>query len=169
MKYMIISDIHGDIDKLNKVLDIFSKENCSKLLILGDLFNYGIDYNRDYIIERLNLMKNNIIAVSGNCDNNLTGIQFDMPYIRSFTLNNKQITLTHGHLYTKEDLFKSSSDLLFVGHSHISNIEKRDNKILINPGSISKSRRGENSFCIVDESTITIRNLYNEIIEKAYI
>lgn len=33
MIYMVISDIHGGIYNLNKVLDIYVKEHCSKLLI----------------------------------------------------------------------------------------------------------------------------------------
>ena len=166
MKYMVISDIHGNIDNLNKVLDIYVMEKCSKLLILGDLFNYGIDYYKDDIINRLNLMKDNIIAVSGNCDNNITGILFNMPYTYEININNKQLFLTHGHLYNKEYLCKTSSDIIFLGHSHVSDIEQIGNKLFVNPGSISKSRRGENSFIIVDEDSITIRNIYNEIINS---
>ena len=127
MKYMVISDIHGNINCLNKVLDIYRKEECSKLLILGDLFNYGIDYYREDIINRLNLMSDNIIAVSGNCDNNIIGIKFAMPYINKTNLNNK---------------------------------------LFINPGSISKSRKGNNSFIIVNDNIITIRNLDNKVIKK---
>ena len=36
--------------------------------------------------------------------------------------------------------------------------------LFINPGSISKSRRAENSFAIIDTDKVTIRNLDNEII-----
>lgn len=166
MKYMIISDIHGNIDNLNRVLDIYKKEQCNKLLVLGDLFNYGIDYNKDSIINRLNLMKDSIIAVSGNCDNNISGILFNMPYTYEIKLNNKQIMLNHGHLYTKEYLLKTSSDIIFIGHSHIAHIESIGDKLLVNPGSISKSRRGVNSFAIVDENIITIRDLDNNILQK---
>lgn len=166
MKYMIISDIHGGIYELNKVLDIYSKERCSKLLILGDLFNYGIDLNREDIINRLNIMKDSIIAVRGNCDNNIKYILFDMPYINKIKLNNKTITLTHGHLYNKNYLSELDTDIIFTGHSHVANIENINNKLFINPGSISKSRRGENSFVIIDEEKATIRNLDNEVIEQ---
>ena len=166
MKYMVISDIHGGIYNLNKVLDIYVKEHCSKLLILGDLFNYGFDLNREDIVNRLNLMKENIIAVSGNCDNNVSDILFDMPYINNVVLNNKKITITHGHLYNKEYLLNLDTDIVFVGHSHISNIEKIGDKIYANPGSITKSRSGDNSFIIVDENKITIRKLENMIIEE---
>ena len=165
MKYMIISDIHGNIYNLNRILDIYIKEKCSKLLILGDLFNYGIDLNREDIINRLNLMKDNIIAVRGNCDNNVTNILFDMPYINRVNLNNKSIILTHGHLYNKDSLANQNSDIVFTGHSHIASIETANDKLFINPGSISKSRRGENSFAIVDEYNVSIRNLDNEIID----
>lgn len=165
MKYMVISDIHGDINNLNEVLDIYFDENCSKLIILGDLFNYGIDYYREDIISRLNSMKGSIIAVSGNCDNNIIGIEFNMPNIYEVNLNDKQLLITHGHLYSKEYLSKFSSDIIYLGHSHIAKIEKINNKLFVNPGSISKARRGENSFIIVDDKKITIRNIYNEIIE----
>lgn len=166
MKYMIISDIHGGIYELNKVLDIYIKEHCSKLLILGDLLNYGFDLNRVDIMNRLNNMKDNIIAVSGNCDNYTSDIFFDMPYINNVNLNDKIITLTHGHLYNKDYLSKLDTDIILIGHSHIANIEKINNKLFINPGSISKSRMGDNSFAIVDENIVTIRNLDNEVIEE---
>lgn len=166
MKYMIISDIHGDIYSLNKVLDIFNMENCDKLLILGDLFNYSIDLNREDIINRLNLMKDNIICVRGNCDNNIADIYFDIPYSNSINLNNKKIFLTHGHLYNREYLINLDSDIILTGHTHISNIEEINNKIFINPGSISKSRNGENSFAIINKYDISIRNLDNEIIKQ---
>ena len=166
MKYMVISDIHGGIYELNKVLDIYFKENCSKLLILGDLFDYGFSITRDDIVNRLNSIKDSIIAVSGNCDNNIKDILFDMPYINNINLNNKNITLTHGHLSSKDYLSNLDSDIIFTGHSHVASIETINGKLFVNPGSISKSRKGENSFSIIDENKVTIRNLDNEILEE---
>ena len=166
MKYMIISDIHGGINELNKVLDIYAKEHCSKLLILGDLFDYGFSITRNDVVNRLNAMRDSIIAVSGNCDNSITDMLFDMPYINKINLNNKKIILTHGHLYDKSYLLNLDANIILTGHSHMASIESINNKIFINPGSISKSRRGDNSFAIIDENKVTIRNLNNEIIEE---
>lgn len=168
MKYMVISDIHGGIYELNKVLDIYFNEHCSKLLIIGDLFDYGFNITRDDIVNRLNAMKDSIIAVSGNCDNNIKDILFDMPYINESKLNNKNIVLTHGHLYNKDYLSNLDVDIILIGHSHVSNIENINNKLFVNPGSISKSRRGDNSFVIIDDEKVTIRNLDNEIKEIHY-
>lgn len=166
MKYIVISDIHGGIYELNRVLDIYNKEHCSKLLILGDLFNYVFDLNREDIVNRLNMVKESIICVRGNCDYNINGIMFDIPYFKELNINNKNVYLTHGHLFDKKYLYNLEVDIIFTGHSHLASIEKIENKLFINPGSISKSRRGDNSFCIVNENNITIRNLDNEIIEE---
>ncbi len=166
MKYMVISDIHGGIYELNKVLEIYSEEHCSKLLILGDLFDFGFSINRNDIVNRLNIMKDSIIAVSGNCDNNIKDILFDMPFINKIDLNNKSIIFTHGHLYSKDYLANLDADIILTGHSHVANIENINNKLFVNPGSISKSRKGENSFAIIDTDKVTIRNLYNQIIEE---
>lgn len=166
---MLISDIHGDIYNLNKVLDIYLKEQCNKLIILGDLFNYGIDLNRNDIINRLNLMKDNIVYVRGNCDNNVNDILFDYPYMKEIKINNKSALLTHGHLYTKNYLLGSNYDIIISGHTHIANIEKENNKLFINPGSISKSRSGENSFIILDNNNIYLKNTDNEVLLESKI
>ena len=166
MKYMVISDIHGGIYELNTILDIYVNEHCSKLLILGDLFNYGFDLNKEDIVNRLNLLRDNIIAVRGNCDNDLSGVLFDMPYINEVILNNRSILLTHGHIYTRKQLLDKKKDIIYFGHSHRKIIDREGDTLLVNPGSISKSRSGENSFAMVDEEKIAIRNLNNEIIDE---
>lgn len=166
MKYMIISDVHGGIYELNKVLEIYRKEKYDTLIFLGDLFNYGIDPNKIDVVNRLNLIKNNIIAVRGNCDSSINDILFDMPYINKIKINNRKALLTHGHLFNKSHLINMEEELILIGHSHIYNIELIENKIFINPGSISKSRNGENSFAVIDENNIYIKNLNNEILKK---
>ena len=113
MKIMIISDIHGGLENLKKCLNIYEKEKCNKLLILGDLFNYGIDYNKFEIINELNRYSGVITAVKGNCDININGLNFRMPSINRFTLNNYKIFMSHGDLYTKEDLLDEDCNIIF--------------------------------------------------------
>ena len=36
MKYIFVSDIHGSVDGLNRVIDIYIKEKADKLILLGD-------------------------------------------------------------------------------------------------------------------------------------
>lgn len=166
IKYMVISDIHGDIYNLSKVVKYYYEENCSKLLILGDLFDYDEVTNRNDIINRLNLLKDNIICVRGNCDIDIRNIQFEIPDEKLVKINGKKILLVHGDKTDEEYYKNSKAKIIFVGHTHIPRVTKLDKKIVANPGSISKSRYKENTFIIVDNDELTIRNLDNTIIYK---
>ena len=41
MKYLIVSDIHGSLPALEKVLAFYEREHCDMLCLLGDVLNYG--------------------------------------------------------------------------------------------------------------------------------
>ena len=41
MKYLILSDIHGSLPRLEQVLQFFEKEEYDMLVVLGDILNYG--------------------------------------------------------------------------------------------------------------------------------
>ena len=166
MKYIVISDIHGGLENLNKVLDIFLVENCDKILFLGDIPNYYEDDNENKIIKRLNEFSNNIIAVMGNCDEEINNLIFPIPIVNETKLNNKKIFMIHNNIYSKDYFINKDYDIILSGHTHVSNIERVGDKLFINPGSITKSRSGENSFVLIDEETVTIRNVQNKIISS---
>ena len=62
---MVISDIHGSLFYLKKVIEIFEKNNYDKILILGDELYHGPrnplpkEYNPKEVAELLNRYKNN--------------------------------------------------------------------------------------------------------------
>ena len=41
MKYLLVSDIHGCLPALEKVLQFYDREHCDMLCVLGDILNYG--------------------------------------------------------------------------------------------------------------------------------
>lgn len=41
MKYLIVSDIHGCLPALEKVLQFYQTHHFDMLIILGDILNYG--------------------------------------------------------------------------------------------------------------------------------
>ena len=69
MKVMCISDIHGNIECLNRAIEKYKEENAEKLIILGDFSGYYYSSTDFEIAEILNNMAGSIIAVKGNCDN----------------------------------------------------------------------------------------------------
>ena len=161
---MVISDIHGGIDELNKVLEIYFNEEFDKLIILGDLFNYGIDLNRNKIINKLNLLKDNILFVRGNCDYNLDNILFDTPYMLEININNNKVLLTHGYLYSMDYLLGSNYNIIISGHTHVADIIRKHDKLFLNPGSITKPRKGEKSFIAIKDNEVYLKNLDNKIL-----
>lgn len=74
MKLLIVSDIHGSSYYAKKIKEIYDREKPDKLVLLGDLYYHGPrnDLTQEYapqiVADILNSLKDNIIAVRGNCD-----------------------------------------------------------------------------------------------------
>lgn len=65
MKYLVVSDIHGNTYYTGLLKEILIKEKCDEIILLGDLFN--LKYSN---LEELNNLSNIIHAIRGNCDYN---------------------------------------------------------------------------------------------------
>ena len=86
-----------------------------------------------------------------------------------------RIFLTHGHIYGVRSTLKmlvaaakeAQADIAVYGHTHVKKLEKKDNLIILNPGSPSRPRDYAPSFAILEDKVITLYNADNfEIIEK---
>ncbi|HIQ49663.1 MAG TPA: YfcE family phosphodiesterase [Nanoarchaeota archaeon] len=64
MKILCISDIHGDIEKIENLKGI----NPDLILIAGDLTNFGGKQEANLVLNELFKISNNILAIPGNCD-----------------------------------------------------------------------------------------------------
>ena len=165
-KYLIISDIHGSISSLKKVISIFDSDKYNKLFILGDLFYSGArnippsDYSPLELVELLNKYSKNIIAIKGNCESqvDLSVTKFPIFEIYQDNLCNKRVAFFHGHKNYLETLSKYN-DIIFTGHTHISKLEKDKGVILANPGSITLPKDNNKSFIIFTKDKIEILDL----------
>ena len=169
MKVMCISDIHGNTGCLNKAVERFKKENAEKLIILGDFSSYYFSSSDFEIAEILNNMAGSIIAVKGNCDSNEIDniFNFGLGLIKIIDINGKKVTITHGHIYNRSNIPENCGEIFLSGHTHVGNMEKVGNKIIANPGSISKPRGGtKKSYIIMNEEKIELKTLQGELIKK---
>ncbi|MBZ5590102.1 MAG: metallophosphatase family protein [Acidobacteriia bacterium] len=66
MKYLIISDIHGNLEAFRAVLAHAARKRRDAVLFLGDAVGYGAAPNQ--VIERLRQMGSSVVAVRGNHD-----------------------------------------------------------------------------------------------------
>ena len=175
MKYLIVSDIHGCLPTLEQVLSVYENEHCDMLLILGDILNYG-PRNRipegidpKGIVERLNAMKENIIAVRGNCDSEVDQMLLQFPILSDYAVvvdNGRRLFLTHGHIYNEDHMPTCRHDFFFYGHTHLWKLERNaQGTIVCNTGSITFPKGGkEPTFAIWDDGKLTIRGMDGEIV-----
>lgn len=177
MKLLVISDIHGSLFYLQKMIEIFEKNSYDKILILGDELYHGPrnplpkNYSPKEVAELLNRYKNKIIAVRGNCDSEVDQMVLEYPIMSDYNLifwNNKKIFMTHGHTYNiNNPLPMEEGDILIYGHFHIPMINIENNRIFLNPGSISLPKENsENSFGVFEDNYFYIKNLDEKIIDK---
>lgn len=167
MKVMCISDIHGNIECLNKAIERYKEENAQKLIILGDFSSYYFSSSDFEVAEILNNMAGSIIAVKGNCDSTQIDelFHFGLGFLKTIDINSKKVTITHGHIYNRNNLPENCGEIFLSGHTHVGSLEKIGDKIIANPGSISRPRGGtKKSYIIIDEEKIELKALNGEII-----
>lgn len=152
LKILVISDTHGVIDKAEDIIK--NIKNLDMIIHLGDYF-------RD--AQKLADMFPNIQVeyIYGNSDFMIGDVQAE----KLLEINGIKILMTHGHRYSvKWDYNKLckkaeevGADLLLFGHTHIADMVKKNEFILLNPGSISDPRDDSSeSYAIVqiDEGKI---------------
>lgn len=178
MKYFVISDLHGSVDCVKKVLDIYQNDNFDGLIILGDQLYHGPrnplpdSYNPAEVLELLNKFSGKIIAVRGNCDSEVDQMVLEYPIMDDYKvidLKNRKLFISHGHIYSPEELPKEmkKTDVFLFGHIHLP-IAKEENGVYIgNPGSITLPKGGNpNSYGIITDVGFTVYDFSENILKQ---
>lgn len=175
MKLLIASDIHGSLKYCNKLIEQYKKENCDKLIILGDILYHGPrndlpeEYNPKGVIALLNSMSDEILTVRGNCEAEVDDMVLDFNVLAEYAIlyiENRLVFLTHGHKFNPQNMPKlKKGDILFNGHTHVSKIEECDGFTYCNPGSVSIPKENTpRGYMIVDDTAIIHKTLDGEVV-----
>lgn len=135
MRVLVISDTHGDISGVHKILN--EDPDFDMIIHLGD-------YLRDAEKIEIEYPDIKIEYVYGNCDFMIS----DTPSEKLIEILGKRILFTHGHKYSvkygPDKLIArardAGADILLYGHTHVSSLMEGNGFVLLNPGSISSSR-----------------------------
>jgi len=130
VKILVVSDSHGDFDKLYK---IYEKEKADYVFFAGDHSKDGIE---------LSLVGDNsrFFIVKGNTDFS----DRETPTQINLELGGYKILLTHGHLYSVkrgynqilEEAKKGGMDIVLFGHTHKKMYQEYNGVHLFNPGAV---------------------------------
>lgn len=175
MKSLVISDIHGSFAYASMIPDIMKSESAERLILLGDLYYHGPrnplteNYDPMKVSQLLNQYKDIITWIRGNCDAEVDEMISEFKVSEHLLIEhaNKKIFLTHGHKYNIDNYPNEDFDIMMYGHFHTHFIKKQDNKIFVNPGSITLPKNGTaHSYAIMDDNEILIKSVDGTVIDK---
>jgi diadenosine tetraphosphatase ApaH/serine/threonine PP2A family protein phosphatase len=72
MQYLVISDIHANLEAFDAVLDATAGTDFARVLLLGDLVGYGADPNA--VVDRVRALSN-VVVIRGNHDKVAAGVE----------------------------------------------------------------------------------------------
>lgn len=152
MKWMIASDIHGSALYCEALLNAYEHERAERLLLLGDILYHGPrndlpeGYAPKEVIRMLNVRKNEILCVRGNCDTEVDQMVLEFPIMAEYAFlcdGAQTVFATHGHMYNGNNLPPlNKGDILLHGHTHVPKCEKQADFVCLNPGSVSIPKEG---------------------------
>lgn len=175
MKFLIASDIHGSAHFTEKLKERFIAEKADKLILLGDIYNHGPrnpfpeEYAPQKVAETLNSLKDRLIVVKGNCDSDVDTLISEFDFVDNTVIvsGGKTVFCTHGHVYNKDNLPSTRFDAVIYGHYHTGFIDRVNNTVVANAGSISLPKNDTpNSYLILDGETLTLKTLDGTIIKE---
>ena len=173
-RFLIASDIHGDAATTEKLIERYRESGAERLILLGDLLYHGPrndlpeGYAPKRVIELLDPLKDEIIAVRGNCEAEVDQMVLSFPVMADYayiTADGLRIFATHGHKYNKASLPPlCRGDILLHGHTHVPVAEEIEGGCYyVNPGSVSIPKESSpKSYILLEDGRFSFRTLDGE-------
>ena len=181
MKLLFASDLHGDLAAVRRLLEVYRAEGAERLVLLGDILYHGprndlpAAYDPRGVIAALNPLREEILAVRGNCDAEVDQMVLDFPILADYAVlplsQEVMAYLTHGHRYHEETPPPMGArDILIHGHSHVAGVTAcKTGQVCLNPGSVSMPKNGTPPCYMVWEGgSFEIRRLADQTTFKSY-
>lgn len=176
MRIGVISDTHGSIKHFEQALQVLG--NCDTIIHGGDVLYHGPrnplpeGYNPKELAEKINSLPN-IIFARGNCDADVDQMVISHPIQSPYVLlhlDKYKILVCHG--YTKEksqyiQLAKDyQTDIFIYGHTHVKELYKDGDLVVVNPGSTSLPKDNIRSVAIIEDDVVKLIDLETQGVIK---
>lgn len=153
MKIVVFSDAHGNKTIVERIISF--NPDADYIVSLGDS-ELSINF----------LMDLDIIAIKGNYPRD-GGFVFES----ILKIEDKELFLTHGHKFGVHKSLKKllhhamkiECDIVLYGHTHVARVDKVNDLLLINPGSIKSPRsRMVPSYLILNINEGSVEYIFKE-------
>jgi putative phosphoesterase len=187
-KILVFSDLHANSKAIEDIIPVLEDVDLS--IFCGDIIGYGKDIDSciDFVINNIDLVvlgNHERLAVSDEdlsgqipavqkstlcARNKLTSKQKELLMSLPTEIWYEDLYITHSikddYLRTDADfqrlfnLMQDNTKFAFFGHTHEQVLISRNNKTIINPGSITKGRRGlHRGYVLMNSGEITFARL----------
>ncbi len=176
LKLLFASDLHGSAYYAEELERLIRAEAPDKTILLGDLLYHGPrnelprQYEPKRVTEILNRLKNQVLAVRGNCDAEVDQMVLEFPIMADYMalfLEGRMVFVTHGHLFNEEHLPNfGPGDVLIHGHTHVRAAADRGSYFFLNPGSMALPKGdGVPSWMLYEDGVFTTRDMAGNTLE----
>ncbi|MCK4910591.1 MAG: metallophosphoesterase [Thermodesulfovibrionales bacterium] len=144
----IMSDSHDDMQRLEAAVEFFNSKGVSQVVHAGDLVS-------PFTFEILEKLKCPFSGIFGNNDGDklLLFQKSDgsvQPQPMPIRLGEREAMVVH-EPQSVEALAKSGEfDIVIYGHTHVPEIRKVGETIVINPGKVARLHKGESTIALLD-------------------
>jgi putative phosphoesterase len=185
---LVFSDLHANKRALEDIIAVLEEVDLS--VFCGDLLGYGkdIDFCIDFVLKNIDLVvlgdHERLSIANEDLSSQLPVVRESTLYTRSKLsaeqkklLSSLPAEIWHENMYITHsinddylrseadfkrllDKMRTSTDFAFFGHTHEQVHFRHENKTIINPGSITKGRRGSHrGYVMIRGSNIEFVNL----------
>ncbi|ADO76509.1 phosphodiesterase [Halanaerobium praevalens] len=180
MNFIVISDSHGSLSSWKKAETYFTEADM--ILHAGDILYHGarnplpVGYDTKGLVEHLNKIDYNLLAVKGNVDALVDDwvLPYPLPEFSLIEDNGLRIVIYHGYQHQTdaeraEFAKKFGAQMLIYGHTHLPQLKKEAGVILLNPGSIAlpKQKSKVPTLAKIKNGQLSILNLNNGQVIKS--
>lgn len=154
----IISDTHDNIEAIRKAVDFLNSRKVSLVLHAGDFI-------APFTVEEFKKLDTKIIGVFGNNDGDRNGLSekfsqigTDLKDFIELEYGGKEIAIYHGTIMEfVSALVKSGKyDIVVLGHTHLPEIKKEKNTLVINPGEVCGYLTGKRTLCLLNTKKMEV-------------
>ncbi len=166
MKYLIITDIHGSLPAMEKLVKKFTENRCDKFICLGDVLYHGPrndlpqGYNPKEVAKIIDHYHDRFIWIRGNCDAEVDEMVLKLKSYKRISkiINGRKIIFVHGHHLPESETLEDSNVVIY-GHYHVFKMNCEQGVYYINIGSPSIPKDGIPQYGILDDEKIEIRTM----------
>jgi len=149
----IIADTHDNMITLKRAVDYFNARGLQHVIHAGD-------FTSPFTFRVLKDLRSGFTGIFGNNDGDRLLLQkrsdgkiYNQPHL--LELDNRKIIVMHEHQIVDALAESGRYDLVIYGHTHVPEIRKIKNTLIINPGEASGWLYGNTTVAVADLSAMT--------------